>query len=514
MKRGSEVMKLAWPCAMGLSLLLLISQPLVAQQALSIGIDADTGILVSGHHDFTRYDTPGWCLAAGTWTTVLQHRSVESQLLLDTLPAWKDTLEAGATVALTRRCGSRFTAAGARPDQLEDLFELAVQQQNDSLARAVVARAIQTGAAGKQNLIMTITAYLQARPPRLAAAEALIAQIDAQRVDAVPLRVALRGQLLRFWMERGDTTRSRQVAAGMLVLEHKLPSADRLPLLAVGQPLFQAYQTLLTLAFLAHPTSPTALAGLRTDYAAAGGTASLSPTLDFGLPLTATREQLDSVGALPSRSDQALLENQKVLPPFHADYWFPATADTLQPRPGQVTLYLTMPTAADAPRLRRWLARYGAQGLHVVYVIPTHGYPQLYNHWDIGGTARQPWTPATEAKVYAQYIQDYQQLPVTVAVQTTQVQWRPAPDGRRMVVRWPTFSGHDNTGNSDALVLVGCDGHIVWYWGVDSQETAFEAVLAWAMAQQPGHPTIPAPAVTRAGPSSAQTVGHSVSSHI
>ena len=484
------------------------ARPLRGQALASIPIDGDTGILIAGHRDFTRYDTPGWCLAAGTWANALQHRSLESQMLLDTIPAWEDTLGASATASLTRRCGTRFTAGDARPEQLEDLFELALQQQNDSLAQAVAARAIQTGAAGAQNLEQTLAAYLHAQPPRLAAAAALVTQVEAQRGGAVALQVSLAGQLLTFWTQRADTTQSRQVAEHLVALGQRLRPAERVPLLAVGQPLFHAYQMLLTLAFLTGHAAPEALERVRAQYAAADGSASLAPLVTFGLPADATFAQLDAIGALP-RTDQRMNEqNHKIFPPFHAAYWFPATADTVQPQPGQVTLYLQKPSALWPPRLRRWLARYGARGLQVVYVLTTLGYPALWNHLPEsgGGTARQPWTPATEAEAYAQYLQVYQQVPVTVAVQETPVQRWPAPDGRRLVINWPTFAGYPNTGLSDDVRLVGRDGRVLWDDLVESQEADFEGVLAWAIAQ-PGPPSTPARAPVSAASTPSNLAG-------
>jgi hypothetical protein len=129
---------------------------------------------------------------------------------------------------------------------------------------------------------------------------------------------------------------------------------------------------------------------------------------------------------------------------LHVNYWCPVgqpcvvPADTLQSTAGKVSLLVDFPDGQDettyrwaveenyfarkAEFIRRMLAKYGAAGLTVTVVSSSRG-----TTWEDGVV-----TPAQEADRLRWFSQDYNHLPVNVALQVRHDQWRPGLDGRRI----------------------------------------------------------------------------------
>lgn len=469
-------------------------QPLgavLSAQTIAPPVSADTEILTVGHSDFTRYDTPGWCQAAGGWTANVLRGTLEAAAVLDTVRPWQDTVGVMGVAAVTRTCGARFTAANTDAALLPNLFDLALQEHADSLAAAAVARFAQSHRDIQWTQV--VRGYLEGRPPRLAAAEALVAQLDAHE-SLAPLaqRVQAHGQLLAMWAARGDSARSRSEAEQLIRLGQTLPDTTRARFLRSGEPLWHAYTVLTTLAFLAHP-AVSGDSAIHARYVAAGGRDPLAPSAAFGDPVQGRWEQLDPINRWSHNGgDWKRAQQFTPFPIWHATYWFPASAAQQSPVPGKVNLYVILGgrwrgQGMLAVRLRRWLARYQSQNLAVTIVARTYGFAQFlqFDQQPFG-----PWTPSEEARALAEYVQQYEQLPVTVAVTETPMQWRPPPDGRRVIEDTARFAGNDIVSDLSPLcVLIGRDGKFLDQERMEETiNPTFEALLGWAVAQPQAAP--------------------------
>ena len=144
-------------------------------------------------------------------------------------------------------------------------------------------------------------------------------------------------------------------------------------------------------------------------------------------------------------------------PRLQADAWIAPpgrpTSDTVRPMPGKVNLICTVGEATDQPGhaysasvltafIRHWLTKYGAQNLEVTMVWPDTTRVLLY-HPPWGNATLQFASPAAAA---GWYLQDYEHLPVAVAVQAPHPQTVMAPNGQPMTVnrlQFNAFWAHD-----------------------------------------------------------------------
>jgi len=478
-----------------LAVTLLPLHPLVGQQASRVTISADTGVLIPGHRDFSRYTTPGWCRAAARTAATLLRRTIEFQTSLVTLRPVEDTLGSGGVAAVARACGEHFTiaSAAARAQDLSALLDLALYEQNDTLAQAVLARVVAlapTPATVQDNYVEAIRYSLdEAKPPgSVRAAEAFVAKLDALGQSALVARLQAHSQLLAFWQRNDDAVRSRHEAEQIIALGHALPAAELTRSLPYG-PIWHAYQELMTEAFLATPDS---LPVIAQRYEQELSRAHLTPT--------ASPQMV--INQLTPHSMNRLEKNAR-FPLLHATYWFPAAAgDTVRPVPGKVNLFVGIGGGVMTTEVRHWLAQYDAQGLVITVVVPTRGASWSTGNLDI---LNGPWTPAEEAKQLEWYWHTYEHLPVTVAVQETHWQWRPAPDGRRIQVDTTSFGKMCGDDMRGCVVLVGRDGVVMFQGhpiptqfdageGILWEKKQFGLVLKWTMA----HPTPVAPSASAA----------------
>src|ERR1035437_7796607 len=82
-------------------------------------ITTDTGAFAPGHRDFSRYDTPGLCLAAAKWTRHVLHRTLEahdSLFLLRETPE-RDILGSGGTAAIAQTCATHLQGTDTTTDR-------------------------------------------------------------------------------------------------------------------------------------------------------------------------------------------------------------------------------------------------------------------------------------------------------------------------------------------------------------------------------------------------------------
>lgn len=462
-------------------------------------ITTDTGDFALGHRDFSRYDTPGWCRAAALTTLRILRRSLAAQESLDTLSAMpaQDTQPAGVTT-LARACGARFRAAGTPAADLPDLFKLALREQDDTLALAVLARqmALAPTAAVRDALRMDAIEMMiginkvetgrfhdivefedAAEPARLKGAEVLIAQIDALGPSARVAQMKVHAVLLSMLQASGvEGYRVRKEAERVIALWQKA-AGDQVQADMGGWTVQTAYRALVLQTFLEHPDSLPMLAQrARQDMSKIKDSKNFNKTrMDPATPIHAVLEQLAPEGYTEEGWHELLTgqgdTSRASAPAFHlqADYWFPYPAhsrDTIVPVPGKVNLIVSGTGSAVASYVRKWLTQYGPHGLVVTIVGSTEG---VFANWieaeNNNDPLGPPLPPAAEADSLRMVIQDVQRLPVTVAVQKNKFVWR--PDGKRegkwaMTQFISQLHGAINSYDDDPgiVMLIGRDGKV------------------------------------------------------
>lgn len=418
-------------------------------------ITTDTGALAPGHRDFSRYRAPQLCLAAVQTTRAALQRTLVAQATAAALQRTpqRDTVPA-AVITVARVCVAHFQVARTSLSDLPSLFVLALFAQQDSVAHAVLARQLalaQSDSIRAQALEAAVVNYLAAAPARVADAEALVAQVDAQgrsTADA-SLWVLLHRHLLGFWQQSLDVEHSQQEAEQLLTFLHG-GRARGLPASVLEETIHDAYRALLVLAYAAYPEQPDSLLpvvqrakqdlsriprdtiwvdpshGNQRVPVSAGQTPRVLLAAGYQMqiigadwrtkPLADVMDWLKPEGlTLPGDLSRLPLR-------VHADYWFPAGTDTVQPTPGRVTviyelpqlcvaeweMMLWWPDACAAPmlQLQQWQQRYGAAGLQIVVVAALSG------HLLFGDSE----APAEVARDLGWYVRGYWHLPVTVAV--------------------------------------------------------------------------------------------------
>ena len=477
-------------------------------------ITTDTGAFAVGHRDFSRYDTPRYCVAAASVARRSFERGVASQLL-----AWRkatDTVGLGATAVVARACGSRFTLNNTPQPELGDLFELALYAQNDTLAAAVLARLV---AVGRMTWEDGMHWYLDFG--RLAAADALLAQVDAKGPTARPLQLLLHATIAHRYFRwiPADSSRVRKEDEHNLDLVHQIAARGELEF----YPVWEAYQDLMRFAVLGDTTQMAAIAWrAKRDLDTFAGRISNDNWTERELrqevdPIIHT-QSLDTLLKLltPDWYSEVRYGGRPLAPRMQADAWFPApghAADTVVPVAGKVNLICgggelnNWPDLVYQPRMltawrqaaniTHWLAQYGAAGLVVTIVRPADGSPHT-GGISTGDLEDWPWlkTPAEEAAFWHWYDQIYHALPVTEAVvYVPTTVWLPQPDGRRMTIAEHRRNGYldlvDMVSGKDEYagecVLVDRDGTILvnnirngnhrhGRWG---NEPPWDEILAW-----------------------------------
>jgi hypothetical protein len=430
----------------------------VADSARLATITTDTGAFAPGEQDFTRYDTPALCLVAARHLHDLAQRSLAVKLARQAHHD-VDTMGAGRTAVVVRRCGAHFTLAGATPADLSVLFDLALFEQDDTLAQAVVAREVAQAATPAQRHAIWARAYRDyGWHDRLAAAAALLAQVDALGASARSLQMRLHFSHLFVAKDLDDTVGVRQEIARVLALVQAARDPQDDPTaLGVAIKTLELQMAINALAF------PDSLPVIATQ---ASKILSRWTGEDQNCPAdmrwcgtswgTLTQQQMLDTLAPAWTAFRWKPANARV-PRLQADFWFPppgrASSDMVWPVPGKVNLICLgaqvtgdddknfgtgigstggsdfVTNFVQAIHIRHWLARYGAAGLEVTIVHRMQGAPgKGVTDWQNG-----VWTqPSADGARWWQWAEQvYNQLPVTVAVQVQHLDgWLPAPDGR------------------------------------------------------------------------------------
>jgi hypothetical protein len=160
-------------------------------------ITTDTGDFAPGHRDFSRYATPTWCLLAVQQDQATRRNPLSTQTALDTLdlvvgrPRLEDTLFA-RVARVARACTAQFPVAKTGPNELSALYMVAVVARDDALTDAVLRQLLTlapTDAVRLDLLVWAIEQEITAQPTRVAAADSLMAQLDARGEAAAVARL-------------------------------------------------------------------------------------------------------------------------------------------------------------------------------------------------------------------------------------------------------------------------------------------------------------------------------------
>ena len=469
-------------------------------QATLATITTDTGAFAPGHRDFSRYNTPGLCRAAARETRAGFQFGVDQEVRLDTLyidhsntipfTGRKDTVGAGATTPVARACGARFTLVGATTRVLNDLFDLALHEQNDSLAQAVLTKlAAQAATAKERDGFWRDGFQTMLNLGRRAAAEALMARFDAQGPAARADRVWFHARMQELYKAEGDTARLRTEIAQVIALGRKDSGSS-----GNYGAVLQGYRDLMALAVAeALDSIPTVAHRAQRD---------LSPFTaedQHGFSGNDTGEwsrySMDSLltRLAPEWYTLQLLRGHRVAPRLQADSWFPAPGedghDTIRPVPSKVNVlclgWIPMSFYEDVMEhggpsgrvvsdvyARRWLQRYQAAGVVFTVVHQARGHLGYEANTFDGDTYDFVTTPADEARIWRWYTQEFHQQPVAVAVQVRHEDWLPEPDGRRWsesAIQFEQYmSLHSDLGRvsteDGACAVIGRDGMILYDW--------------------------------------------------
>jgi hypothetical protein len=406
--------------------------------------------------DFVRYTTAEDCLAAvGRVRHDLDRQKLSA--MADTLPY--DPAEAlapapAAVNAVAARCAARFAGATIDLRDFRVPLELFLAAGRDSDAAAVVARRLSAIAPNdtvdRAKVTDTVVQiYVEARPSRLAAAEAILvrrARGSAERIE----RLRTYSKLLVASGSAGDTARARRVARSMLAVSDSLTPAERR-----SEQFEEAHVP--ALMFLAVKI----LAGLE-------------PRLDSLRKSTAAFVGLEQAywSQVTGERGDALPDVGKRAEALTADYWFPSAAGTVpHPTPGSATLIvLVTPTqcmeqvefgdfvgwACDhqLAQLRRIAHRFPA--LHIDVVMSTRG-AYMYV---------PPPAPADEAALLAKWLDNIHVPGAVLSVTSTPFFKLQEPDGRRINRDVPNLVHyHVQEGAGVTVVirmfLAGADGTII-----------------------------------------------------
>jgi hypothetical protein len=340
------------------------------------------------------------------------------------------------------------------------------------------------------------------------AAAAFVARLDSLGQPSRMARVGMHLQLaygrptaaindtLVLPWEDADTRRMRTEAARALQLLAAPPVVRDRP---AYQFAFQAWSQIMQAMRYLHPDSvPAVEARAETDLARYGATLGPQDPQAWG--------QLwwedDPVKTWAHTKVADRRSNHFFHPPFYrlwgvwraprlqAEAWFPPlgrpASDTIRPVPGKVNLICMTGEPTDEPGhpysanmlagyIRHWLQKYGAQDLEVTIVWPdtTH---VIFRHPPQGQAGVRLQSSAAEA---AWYLQGYEGLPVTVAVQAPHPQLGTRMDGRQEVVRrlqFNAFWAHD----AESLVRIWQGEHR------QGDPRVFQQEEDWALVLRPG----------------------------
>ena len=448
---------------------------------------ADTGAFAPGYDAFSRFTVPGMCLAAvnNLILTHTQHQSLaevraadrnlfEMGPLADTLPA--------SIVAVARSCAARFSIETLRDDgQLSDLFPVLLMAKQDALAQQVLARrlAIATTSAKRDTIRdSTIAAYLAAHPARVAAAQALAAQVESLGSSSGVRQLYAHEAILDYARKRFDTSLMRTEATRIIALGK---AADMATIQYQWAPILYAWERLGEMALLESPDSAqTAMAAAQRDLARFPQCLAFPPGAKFEDMLMCTN--FDQQTAMTTRDLLLPFNGAKYQdnppPPVPAVAWYPQAPaqglpslivyrDARAGENGDLLPFLTDfhndrgQSSRSYVTIPLWEEKYGHR-LSIALISGLRGY----------AVRSLRLSPQAEMDTVTWYIRDHLQLPVTVGFVQTDSAWQITRD--RSWFTTDTSVYHDKYGMPDkdnnlslTALLYDAQGHLVYLGDFD-----------------------------------------------
>jgi hypothetical protein len=433
---------------------------------------ADTGRMIPGWRDFSRYTTPAMCWHAvqNVKKVIWQHGAYDTSAVALFYPE-RDTLPTAA-VRVAQECGAKFTVDGTKPSELRMLQKLSLAMHNDEQARAVVNRRLslaKTPTQRKAVLLDALDGYTpgvsegnypakgvlttplwngngrlgdaSVQPMRKTAALDIIASLDSMGNDAILERMTVHTALLTYDMGVFDTIGLKKEFETVRQLRSDMSPKQVQWWHERGDGMFSPYSSKLGLVvFGPRDSMTTAMNQVLGEF-----TADLQDVLPQTPEIVNTIRRVLPIG---------MIGLGKKAPPLQTPYVYGVNAKSALPVPGKVNLIYEVYEFGkdDRPNMPNLLAnlsrlqnRYRADGLEITIVQVTHGYA-----W-----SSPPLTPEEEAKVYAWYYLDYEQMPVTLAVMASP--FHRDAQGRRINDASPIKSLYPPMGR----VLIGRDGTIL-----------------------------------------------------
>jgi hypothetical protein len=378
---------------------------------------ADTGRMTPGYRDISRYDTPGYCVAAMRGITMETWRSGEGNLIVT--GSAQDTVPTKAKVIGTQCMAHLPDVQQIAVQELPNMMRLAMFVGDTAVMQAVINRQFSLATTDEARGYVLSDAVHDLVDPTtrvphplyVAMATNVLRRLDALGAGARIQRLIAHREMLHIATEvRFDTTALLREDAALRRIGPLLTAEDR-----KEYDIANEYDITLTgdsLYILWYRNDP-----------------------DFKAHVHAFMEKMqvplsNSLGENVFQSLKGLVEMHasKVgtpAPPIRGKYWFPADSPHVAPKPGKVTLVreVTKGRGIMDPyiaSLLRLYNKYHAKGLEIVLVLKTQGYS-----W-----SSPPQSAEDEAKTIAWYYLDHLQLPFTVVVDETP--FTKKPDGRRV----------------------------------------------------------------------------------
>jgi hypothetical protein len=405
--------------------------------------------------DFVRYTRVEDCLAAVERIQNDLERQKFS-VMADTLPY--DRAEAlapapAAVTAVAARCSARFAGATIDLADFRVPLRLFLAAGRDSDAAAVVARRLAAIAAndtvdGARVTDTVVKIYVDARPSRLAAAEAILVRRARGRAERIE-RLTTYFDLMWASQNAGDTVRARRVARWVLALSDSLTPPERrseqFDESHVPARLFVTVRT---------------LAGLQSQLDSLRKSTAAFVALEQAYWSQVTGERGDALPDIGKRAEA-----------LSADYWFPSAAGAVpHPTPGGPTLVVLVrpPRCMEEvefgdfiggcdhqfAEVRRIARRFPA--LQIVVVVSTRGAFMYV----------PPPAPADEAALLAKWLDNIRVPGAVLSVTSTPFLKLPEPDGRRINRDVPNevhYHFQEGSGLTPVIemLLLDADGAIV-----------------------------------------------------
>lgn len=438
-----------------------VNVPVDSAAVAAAAAKADTGRMQPGYRDLTRYNTPGYCVAAIYGMEHITWRHGQRNLRVP--ESAEDTLPTAARV-VGQRCAARLDREHLAPLELPNVMRLAVLTGDTTLLRTAISQqlALATTAGTRGDVwldaIKELTGHaelsLVRHPADAARATDFLRQLDALGKGAIVQR--LQAHSLFFDLYQGewfDTTalyrESHAIATIASALSdsarHVYPYVSSLSALWMDSIVTAYYRQDPRLVSIVKHQLQLGAKGFPAEEIRKG-----QGVLDF---FVYRAEQVGTMAQIPG------------------DFWFPENRAQKVPVAGRVTLIMSLSRGDGimdrrGAMMRRLSKKYGAQGLDIVGVVRTEGYS-----W-----SSPPQTPDAEAKVDAWYFLDYLKLPITLVVEQTP--FTTQPDGRRVVAGPDRLSARYPM---TPAMLVGRDGRIITTSVGLNTDAEFEAYIEKAL---------------------------------